>query len=327
MKPASFVLVVVSLALMLTGCRGGETPTTVAPPPSPPTNTSPPPATSTPTPVPPTFTPTLSPLSPSNLPADPQRVEFQNADGLTLVGYYYPSRYAHAPVIVLMHWARGDKRDWCKIAPWLQNRSDESPAEMPGCSQVTAAAAYARWWDDSWFPPLPDETSYAVFAFDFAGAGESEGPQYGATPQDVLAALQTVATLEGVDASRILAAGASFGADGGPDGCLLYQQAGGKCLGAFSWSPGSFLGMRYASVIADLTAFEPPVLVWCLAAENEAHDRSTCESASDHLARTFVFAGTDAHGMDLITPELTVGEPAKNSLELFLDFLAETLGE
>ncbi len=46
--------------------------------------------------------------SPSGLSADPQRVEFQAEDGKKLVGYYYPSKYANAPIVILMHWVGGD---------------------------------------------------------------------------------------------------------------------------------------------------------------------------------------------------------------------------
>ena len=48
----------------------------------------------------------------SGLDANPQRVEFQAEDGKNLVGYYYPSKYADAPIVILMHWAGGDLCDW-----------------------------------------------------------------------------------------------------------------------------------------------------------------------------------------------------------------------
>ncbi|MDP2778191.1 MAG: hypothetical protein Q8O48_11165, partial [Anaerolineales bacterium] len=65
--------------------------------------------TQTPTDIPigpplPTLTP--EPQRPlSSLSADPQRVEFQAEDGKNVVGYYYPSKYANAPILILMHWA------------------------------------------------------------------------------------------------------------------------------------------------------------------------------------------------------------------------------
>ncbi len=107
----------------------------------------------------------------SNLPADPQRVEFQAEDGKNLVGYYYASKYANSPIVVLMHWAGGDQRDWCRIAPWLQNRLDENPAEMEGCPEPPGTLPQ---WDPTWFPPMPEDASLSVFTFDFRDYGESD---------------------------------------------------------------------------------------------------------------------------------------------------------
>jgi len=233
----------------------------------------------------------------SRLSSDPQRIEFQTEDGVNLMGYYYPSKFADAPVFILMHWAGGDLCDWSEIAPWLQNRADESPADIERCKGGDAA-----WWDASWFPNMNPDTSLAVFVFDFRGYGESD-PNTGAWENmklDALAAFETAAGFDGVDSNRMAAMGASIGADGAPDGCLLYnQKAGSGCAGALSLSPGNYLGMNYASTVSDLA----PIPVWCFASEDDRESAPTCEGASGEAYRTEVYAGNN-HGMMLLQPEL-----------------------
>jgi len=289
------------------------------------------PPTNTPTEPPPFDTLTAEDTSTpevilSSLPADPQRIEFQAEDGKNLVGYYYPSEYADAPVIVLMHWAGGNQLDWCVIAPWLQNRQDESPAEMPGCSDAPAGFTWggpALWWDSSWFPQMPEVISYAVFTFDFRDYGESQSGR-GASidlTKDALAALVTAAGMEGVDPTRILTMGASIGSDGAPDGCFLYNQSvGGGCLGALSLSPGSYLDMPYSDVVAGLDSLEPSVPVWCLAAEFDGPSPGTCNSAEGDQYIIQIYEGMDEHGMKLVDPQF---DP--NPLVLFLDFLSQII--
>ncbi|MCJ7660408.1 MAG: hypothetical protein MUO67_14770, partial [Anaerolineales bacterium] len=98
-----------------------------------------------------------------SLPFEPQRIEFEAEDGTVLVGFYYPPAKRSAPLVILMHWARGDQTDWVEIAQWLQNRVDEYPeGERP--SETTVS---------SMLPTMPKELSYAVFTFDFRGFGES----------------------------------------------------------------------------------------------------------------------------------------------------------
>ncbi len=82
--------------------------------------------------------PTQTPVSPTEteppqvieietlapLPPEPQRVEFQAEDGEPIVGIYYPAAINPAPLVVLHHWARGDKYNWLKngMVQWLTNR-------------------------------------------------------------------------------------------------------------------------------------------------------------------------------------------------------------
>jgi hypothetical protein len=242
-------------------------------------------------------------------------VEFQAQDGTQLVGYYYPSRFADAPVVVLAHWARGNQRDWVEIALWLQNRRDEvTEYPRPGEDNIQGP-----WLDPSWFPPMPPDVSFAVFTFDFRGYGESSPG--GGDAQDAQAAFETAAGMEGGDPQRMAGIGASIGADGAPDGCLLYNQAqGGGCLGALSLSPGSYLGMPFESVVEQLEALEPPGEVWCLADEKDEASYTTCEPVSGDLYRFYVFQDA-GHGMMLLRPEV---EP--QPLELIQQFLGKLFG-
>lgn len=273
---------------------------------------------------PPTSTPTEPPAAPSKplsgLAADPQRVEFQAEDGKNIVGYYYPSKYADAPIVILMHWAGGDLADWCEIAPWLQNRGDENPVKPERCANAGTnlpAGMAASWLDPSWFPAMNPDVSLAVFAFDFRGYGESDGGS-GNETLDALAAFETAAGLEGVDATRMAALGASIGADGAPDGCLLYnQKVGSGCVGAFALSPGSYLGMVYATTVNDLA----PIPVWCLTAEEDVYSLTTCNSASGEHYRVQTYPG-NAHGMVLIAPGL---DPLP--MILIQDFMELVFGE
>lgn len=260
----------------------------------------------------------------SNLGADPQRKEFQADDGKNLVGYYYPSKYADAPIMILMHWAGGDLTDWCEIALWLQNRRDENPANPERCANAGSglpAGMSTPWLDSTWFPPMAPEVSFAVFAFDFRDYGESEKGLGSSSDwaKDAKAAFITAAGLEGVDATRMASMGASIGADGAPDGCVLYnQEAGSGCVGAFSLSPGNYLGMDFAAVVRDLASTP----VWCLAGELDSGSAPVCDGAGGERYRSVVYPGIDLHGMRLITPDL---EP--QPLILTQDFLELVFGE
>ena len=303
------------LSLLIAACG------TDSPPPVTKEATEPPEVIVTEPPAPAATEPPAPSKSPSGLDANPQRVEFQAEDGKNLVGYYYPSKYADAPVIILMHWAGGDLTDWCEIAPWLQNRAAENPVKPERCASAGAglpAGMPAPWLDPSWFPPMDAHASLAVFAFDFRDYGESDkgggGPDW---KLDAKAAIATASGLTGVDAARMASIGASIGADGAPDGCLLYnQEAGSGCVGAFSLSPGNYLGMSYAEAV---TGVEPNP-TWCLAAEND-DSASTCNNASGDHYRSQIYSG-DAHGMILIAPDF---DPLP--MTLIQEFLELVFGE
>jgi dienelactone hydrolase len=323
------IITLCCLALGLAGCTSAKPTATVeavlpasaasaTPPPAPlPTQTSvpasptaaaaPPTATAVPpsaTPEPPTATavpPSATPepgLPP--LPAEPQRIEFESEDGALLVGMYYPAAVNPAPVVVLMHWAGGNKNDWIYVgmAAWLQNRGLEIPA-APGVMPF-----------DTPFPftPLPANQSYGVFLFDFRSFGESAPSNLSFSQlallweADARAAYAKARTLPGVDPDQVAGIGASIGADAVVDAC------GEGCLGALSLGPGSYLNVPYQEAVTRVDEAGKPV--WCVGAKDDAAAVQTCRSASgEHYQYQIYAAG--GHAMTLFR--------AKNNLQPALD--------
>ncbi len=325
-------------------------PTEPPPPTEEPEPTDPPLPTETPLP---TLTPTpevqLSGLSP-----DPQRVEFQAEDGKNLVGYYFPSEYANAEMVVLVHWAGGNKWDWCEIAPWLQNRQDENPVVLEACEDP--AANWGRdmaspWWDPTWFPPMPEDVSFAVFIFDFRDYGESEAgldsPQEWAL--DALAAYQRSMVLHGtastldfgkvakpsqmISFSSIWGIGSSIGADAVLDACYMLNEKLGEfiCKGFLSLSPGSYLRYDYAEMAKKLLELNPEAKGFCLSAKDDPSATATCNGASEHLSQDINYE-KGGHGNMLLDGELTVSVPdlsdaELNALEIIQHFLPGVIEE
>jgi dienelactone hydrolase len=303
------------LTLGLAGCTSAKPTATVEavlatsaasatlPPVSLPTQTSVPAsltsAAAVPTTVPPSATaePGLAPL-----PAEPQRIEFESEDEAMLVGMYYPAAVNPAPVVVLMHWARGDKNDWVYVgmAAWLQNRGLEIP---PAPGSMPFDTPYS-------FTPLPADLSFGVFLFDFRSFGESApsnlpfsqlGPLWEA---DARAAYAKARTLPGVDPNQVAGIGASIGGDAVVDAC------GEGCLGALSLGPGSYLNVPYQDAVSRLDQAGKPVL--CVGAEDDAAAAQACRSASgEHYQSQIYTAG--GHAMILFR--------AKNNLQPVLDSL------
>jgi hypothetical protein len=320
MKKWQFFGLIVLVSLALTACSIGAEPMAEAiasPPPSEtptqePPPTEPPAPTNTPTESPPTLTPTPEPTETPDveaLPAKPQELSFQTSDGQTLNGRYYPGASDQSPLVVLMHWAPGDQEDWNEIAFWLQNR---------GLSGNSPNLGETPWLDPSWFPPMPEDQSFAVFTFTFRGCeGGCSTFDRSGWLLDAQSALDYARTLERVDPNRIVALGASIGADGAPDGCFwLNDQVENSCLGALSLSPGSYLTVPYADAVQALGEEAPPKPVNCFYDPADQEAARACQSAGgDHYE---AFEWTDGgHGMNLLRPEL---EP--NAMKLILDFLA-----
>lgn len=255
-----------------------------------------------------------SPVTDGN--AARQPAEIRTADGRVLEGFFYPSKVADAPAIVLMHWAPGSMDDWDAIALWLQNQPGDSNAPQSGTDP---------YHDLSWFPEMPAEVSFAVLIFNFGDYGSS---QYGGSREslveDARAALQYAASLPGTNAHQVSAIGASIGADGVADGCYLFNDAGekGTCVGVLSFSPGNYLTREfsYGQAVEMINLSGYPV--WCLAAEGDGESPDLCQAIPGASNQSFIFPGR-AHGMDLIDPDLLPASPAVglNGLELVQEFL------
>lgn len=246
--------------------------------------------------------------------ADPQEVNFAAADGQPLMGLYYPAATTPAPVIVLLHWAGGDKSDWYEIAPWLQNRGLANPFPNPGDEP---------WWDPSWFPIMPDDLSVGVFIASFRGCEPFPSGCQTFDPEgwllDAQAALGQAGMLPGADSARIVAIGSSIGADGAVDACFWSnEQAPGSCDGALSLSPGSFLGFPYVTAIENLGGANP-IPAWCLANASEFPICVDAESAGN-TAFSAIEIGNAGHGNELIVP---AAQPS--TLQTVIDFLLLTV--
>ena len=244
-------------------------------------------------------------------PAEPYRpltrsAAFTASDGTELQGTFYPPENDDAPLIILMHWARGDQNDYAAIADWLQNRG--------GAPEIVSDAP-ETWLDASWFPKINQDTSYGVFTFTFRDCEQGCAAFHSAEwLDDAQSAVTFARDLPYIDPDRIIVAGASIGADGAADGCLyLNQQAAGSCKGAFSISPGSYLTQTYADVVQQLNA--PAV---CLYAPSDGSAVAACAHVQAENYAAFEIGS--AHGMDLIDPQV---QP--NPLDLLLAFIEDNI--
>lgn len=243
-------------------------------------------------------------------PAQVQEIEFQADDGQTLKGRYYPAAVNPAPLVVLMHWAPGDQNEWNAIAPWLQNRGQAK------------ASKGNPWLDASWFPPMLEGQSFAVFTFTFRNCeGGCTSFNRASWLLDAQAAMRKAHELQGIDPKRIVAVGASIGADGASDGCAwLNTQFPDSCLGAFSLSAGNYLTVPYKEAVSALGAEQPPKPAWCLYSEGDSESVQACEAANGGNYRSIKYTG-DNHGMYLLQPDLK-----PSALQLMLDFLKLAFG-
>ena len=246
---------------------------------------------------------------------EPQRIEFQAEDGTALVGYYYPAAVDPAPVLVLMPWSRGTHCDWVfvNLVQWAQNRGlPDGLAANPACANapINIPTPLAE------FPPLPPEQSYAVFAFDYRGFGESGGSadwNPSGYLQDSIAAMNTARALEGVDPMRVAAIGASIGADGAVSAC------GEGCLGTLLFSPGNYLPKPFADEATRLSAEQKPT--WCVVSSRDGESYPVCNGASGDSFQEFTYK-KGGHGLSLFQEGL---EPQVT--QVIFDFLQAAFGD
>lgn len=245
--------------------------------------------------------------------ADPEPIEFVSGDDTVLQGVYYPPAFGPSPVVVLLHqYPLDHESEWFVIAPWLQNRGQENGIE-PGSEP---------WGDPSWFPAVPDDLAVGVFVFTFRGCkggcqnANLPGGNRGLWAEDARAAVLKAAELPGADPDRIVTVGTSIGADGAVDGCLLAVDDGLECAGAFSISPGDYLGLKYNTSVKELT--DRGIAVRCLAGEQDVLSADTCRSFSGD-GYGFEIDPSGKHGIALVDPDIQV-----KTLDLLLAFLQET---
>jgi hypothetical protein len=256
--------------------------------------------------------------------AEPQEHQLTAADGVALVGTFYPPAGCGAPVVVLFHQFGSEKTSWTQLALWLQNRTDETV--FAGGLLAAPAGQYA------WFPQLPEDLSFAVFAIDFRGHGESvlaEGnPEPAGFLLDAQAALEFAKTLPNVDPNRVITIGASIGADASVDACLDLEgssisadQTPNGCIGALALSPGNFLGVPYVEAVTRLGSPPFDVSILCIAAEQDANAPDLCMADVPENHAGVVYVGRDEHGIGLLIEGM---EPDIG--QVIHDFLLETLG-
>jgi len=293
MKKHHFVFLFIILIGCLSGCganqgisdnAGQDQSTQLVPLPS---DTPKPSLTFTPEP---TFTPTVTPIV--ILDPEPIEIKFTTEDGVKLDGLYYPASNNPAPLIVLVHWARGDMTEWEQIALWLQDRE-----------LLERTLDHNRSWKSSdWFPELDIEGPVGVFAFtmrDCQGSCQSYSPEEWLL--DIEAAMQRAANLQGVDKERIMTAGASIGADGALYGCAWVNQAGfGSCTGSFSLSPASLLTIPYEELAKQLISAEPSLPIYCLFGLRDDASVETCLDLPGLVAVDYGYI--ENHGFELIQP-------------------------
>ncbi|RLD01370.1 MAG: hypothetical protein DRI65_15685 [Chloroflexota bacterium] len=276
------------------------------------------PASSTPTPIvkpsstpTPTEVPTATPVV--VLPPEPIVVQFMAADGQELSGLYFPADENPAPIIVLMPWSLGNQSDWEEVAYWLQGRG----------LLVRTMNSRKTWKSSNWYPERTLDMPLGVFTFNFR-ACEGEGGCQAYMPAgwllDAQAAMETASQLEGVDPGKIIAAGASIGADGAVDSCAWINTTDlGTCLGAFTLSPSSSLTIDFRTAVDALLSQENPAEVYCLYGLRDSASQETCGDYPEIRAVNYGYV--EDRGLELI---LVDRKP--DPLDILQEFIFEALG-
>ncbi|HAP74691.1 MAG TPA: hypothetical protein DCR14_01240 [Acidimicrobiaceae bacterium] len=262
----------------------------------------------------PTTTSNTRPAEPNALPAEPQEISFTSAEGVEMSGLYYPAAINPAPVVVLFHWAYGDRSDWHVIAPWLQNRGLANPFPITSHSSLN---------DRSWFPIPGPQPTYGVFIASYRGCSPHPDGCPNWTPDQWLAdshaIITAAASLPGVDADRIVTMGAGIGADGATLSCAAWNETHpGACDGVLALAPGSYLGEPFGEAVAALGAADEPVPVWCMSTFPQQVGLCDAPGADTNPG----FRSIDVMG-DTEPGHLLVPAADPSPLQLLLDLLAE----
>jgi hypothetical protein len=293
------VVIGAACLLLMQACNGGlELPAlaTFTPLPSPtfPRPSDTPPASQTPTatasPIPSeTPEPTPTPI------ALGEQILFQAEDGHQLTGYFYASWKPSAPLVILMHEYRSEQRAWTEtgLIRWLGNWRAASGTPFPYVGPKS-------------LPEMPPDLSFAVFTFDFRGHGQSapveDADNFPAHRDEYLldakAAFATARTMPGVDPNRVILIGASIGADASVDVC------GEGCVGAFSVSPGSWLGVDFGDTVRAL--LDRGVEVRCVLAELDDPSPETCRGVREQEGYKIHAYSGKKHGMSFFIPRKAV---------------------
>jgi hypothetical protein len=137
-----------------------------------------------------------------------------------------------------------------------------------------------------------------VLTFDFRSFGSSpDGDARNKGYMDALAAVAHAKTLEGADPNTIMTVGASIGADGALDGCILDGIKDPACHAVISLSPGGYIGQDYAEMVS----LSGDLAVACFATEGDVGSADACNAGAEAGAPNYQFTiyTGNQHGMDM----------------------------
>jgi pimeloyl-ACP methyl ester carboxylesterase len=218
----------------------------------------------------------------------PETITFVTDDQVTLHGTYYRAGEGSAPLVVLVHQARGDQLDWWKMG-YVQYLLNQDAAHLL-----------------EGFVPLPAGVHFSVFTFDMRGHGQSEGeynPEKASQfMEDMRAALETARALPGVNPAQIGAVGSSTGS------AVLFR-CPGICAGVMSIS--LYPSETARQTIEKLTA--QGTVVYCIS-------EFPCPEVKSEGYVTVTYPGSK-HGYELLDPALS---PAPG--QVFYEFLRQVFG-
>lgn len=208
--------------------------------------------------------PTITPL-----PTEPHLpMSISTSDGLVLQATYYGAPTRPAPGVLMLHMIGRDRSTWNDLAQRMQ------------------------------------ALGFAVLTVDLRGYGETGGDEdWSLAQSDINTAVNQLAGLPGVDASKIIIIGASMGANLGLNACADYA----GCKGAVLLSPGlDYRGISTAGAMARLGA--RAILI--AASENDNNnptDSVTLDSMAAGAHRLVIYPSA-GHGTELLTAEPSLAD-------------------